>query len=79
VLDLISADDTQVRLQCAPAWSIWCYSTITRVTANTTSDAPITNRHPLERTRGPLEASGPVAQLDEASWAYDRTADPSAA
>ena len=36
-------------------------------------------RHPLERTGDPLEASGPVAQLDEASWAHDRTAAPSAA
>ena len=79
VLDLVSADDTRSRLQCARAVEhLMLFD-------NHSRDGEHDERrrhhhcHPLERTGDPPEASGSVAQLDEASWAHDRTAAPSAA
>ena len=79
VLDLVSADDTRGRLQCARAVEHLVLFDNHSRDGEHDERRRHHNCHPLERTGDPLEASGSVAQLDEASWAHDRTAAPSAA
>jgi len=73
------ADDTRGRLQCAHSVEHLVLFDDHPRDGEHDERRRHHKRHPLERTGDPLEASGPVAQLDEASWAHDRTAAPSAA
>ena len=73
------ADDTRGRLQCAHSVEHLVLFDDHPRDGEHDERRRHHKRHPLERTGDPLEASGPVAQLDEASWAHDRTAAPAAA